>query len=97
MMEIDQHYDGRPVLGHVDKEENGTTVRYFYHIMPQGTRWMLGKYVSIGNGCGMTYRLVSEDDDRLIWSYEGPLTLNAATMMFKDDNDMYVHEEGEQR
>lgn len=88
-----ESYDGRPVFGYTTEEIDGATVSFFYHLTPHRDRWTLGKYVAIGNGFGMTYECLGQDNGALIWDYLGPMTLNAATARFREVNAGYVHRE----
>jgi len=94
-IEIDGHYDGRPVLGHKDRQELGAKVRYFYHINPSGICWMLGKIVYVGDYTVVLYRC-KKHGINYDWECYGVATEQQATAMIKEDNVEYIHEEGEQ-
>lgn len=93
---IDDHYDGRPVLGHRDRKEYGTTVRYFYHLTPSGGTRMLGRMVNIGNYTVVYYKCMGQDDRGLLWECYGQTTEQQAMAMVKEQNVEYIHAEGKQ-
>lgn len=95
-VEVDDHYDGRPVLGHKDRQELGAKVRYFYHIRPSGKCWMLGKIVYVGDYTVVLYRCRHKYSIKYDWECYGVATEQQATAMIKEDNVEYIHEEGEQ-
>ena len=88
-----ESWEGRPVFEYEDERiDVDVTRRYYYHIRPDGSRTLLGKFVRVRDIVGMAYKDVGSGG-MAEWDLMAVMSPMAAYTTFKDMNIRIMQEE----
>lgn len=88
-----ESWEDRPVFEYEDERiDVDVTRRYYYHIKPDGSRTLLGKFVYVKNVVGLAYKDIG-DGSAAEWDFLAVMSPMAAYTTFKEMNIRIMQEE----